>query len=126
MKLVLLEGSLGAGKTCLVKGMALGLGISEPITSPTFPLAQHYHSGNSSLFHLDLYRLEDQESANQLFIQEEEEATNFNALIVVEWPERLSLSLPEAWKIKMEYHSDEERLAHFSPPSDPDKNPITS
>ncbi len=41
-RLLLLEGDLGAGKTCLVQGLAQGLGISEPITSPTFALAQHY------------------------------------------------------------------------------------
>ena len=63
LKLLLLEGPLGAGKTSLVKGLALSLGITEPITSPTFPLAQHYPAGNPPLFHLDLYRLEDQRAA---------------------------------------------------------------
>ena len=121
LKLVLLEGSLGAGKTSLVKGMANGLGIEEPITSPTFPLAQHYLSGNIPLVHLDLYRLEDYKDANELFIQEEEEANALGALIVVEWPERLNISIPEAWKITIEYRSNEKRLAHFFPPKVSDK-----
>ena len=53
-----LEGPLGSGKTSLVKGIAKGLGINEPITSPSFALAHHYLSGQRVLFHLDLYRLE--------------------------------------------------------------------
>ncbi|WP_320666793.1 tRNA (adenosine(37)-N6)-threonylcarbamoyltransferase complex ATPase subunit type 1 TsaE [Prochlorococcus sp. MIT 1307] len=125
LKILLLEGPLGAGKTSLVKGIASGLGINEPITSPTFPLAQHYPEGNPPLFHLDLYRLEDKEAANELFLQEEEEAEDLGALIVVEWPERLSLSLPEAWKIKLKHHSDGKRLAHVIPPIDPAKNSLS-
>ena len=65
---LLLHGDLGAGKTCLVQGLAAGLGIDEPITSPTFALAQHYRlagirgaTGDATgggLVHLDLYRLD--------------------------------------------------------------------
>ena len=51
---LLLEGNLGAGKTCLVQGVAMGLGIDEPITSPTFSLAQHYKGKAGCLAHLDL------------------------------------------------------------------------
>ena len=125
LKLLLLEGSLGAGKTSLVKGIAISLGINEPITSPTFPLVQQYNSGKPPLVHLDLYRLEDHKSANELFIQEEEEAKAHGALVVVEWPERLKLPLPEAWKLKLEHHLDG-RLAHLLPPSISAKKAITS
>jgi tRNA threonylcarbamoyladenosine biosynthesis protein TsaE len=71
------QGELGAGKTCLVQGLAMALGIDEPITSPTFALAQHY-SGlgvdgrTHALVHLDLYRLEQPATAAELFAQEEE------------------------------------------------------
>ncbi len=126
LKLVLLEGPLGAGKTSFVKGMAKALAIEEPITSPTFPLAQHYLSGNTPLIHLDLYRLEDYKTANELFFQEEEEANALDGLIIVEWPERLNFSLPEAWKITIEYRSCEERLFHLSPPKVADKQSKTS
>ncbi len=126
-KILLLEGPLGAGKTSLVKGIAMSLGINEPITSPTFPLAQHYSSGLQNLFHLDLYRLEDHFAADELFIQEEEEASELNALLVVEWPERLSLQLPEAWRMKLKYHNDENRSAQLLPPiSYSARNSITS
>ena len=106
--------------------MAVALGITEPITSPTFPLAQHYLSGNTPLIHLDLYRLEDYKTANELFFQEEEEANAIGALIVVEWPERLNFSLPEAWKITIEDCGNDERLVQISPPVFPDKQAKTS
>jgi tRNA threonylcarbamoyladenosine biosynthesis protein TsaE len=78
--LLLLQGDLGAGKTCLVQGLAEGLGITEPITSPTFALAQHYEGRLAEgeptcLVHLDLYRLEAGAAADELLAQEEEEAS---------------------------------------------------
>ena len=116
LNLLLLEGPLGAGKTSLVKGIANSLGISEPITSPTFALSQHYPNGSRNLIHLDLYRLEDQSAADELFLQEEECANSQKGLIVVEWPERLSLSLKDAWKIKLAYTSQEGRSAQIISP----------
>ena len=53
-----LTGNLGAGKTCLVKGLASGLGIQAPIQSPTFALVNEYPDGRLPLAHLDLYRLD--------------------------------------------------------------------
>ena len=56
--IVLLKGPIGAGKTSFVQGIAKGLSIQEDITSPTFALSHHYHSGKIPLIPLDLYRLE--------------------------------------------------------------------
>ena len=109
--LLLLEGTLGAGKTSLVQGMASAVGIDEPITSPTFALAQHYPQGKPPLVHLDLYRLELPAAADDLFLQEEEEAVGMGALLVVEWSERLSLNLPDAWRLKLCHHNDGGRQA---------------
>ncbi len=103
--LVLLEGPLGAGKTSLIKGIGKGFEITEPITSPTFALSQHYLNSKRPLFHLDLYRLEEPASANEFFLSEEEEANQINALMVIEWPSRLTLNLKEAWNIKLDYYS---------------------
>ncbi len=103
LDIVLLQGPLGAGKTSLVQGLAEALGIQEPITSPTFALAQHYPEGTPPLIHLDLYRLEQAVAADDLFLQEEEEASALGALLVVEWPERLSLALPDAWRFDLHY-----------------------
>jgi tRNA threonylcarbamoyladenosine biosynthesis protein TsaE len=104
-RLLLLRGDLGAGKTCLVQGLAQGLGITEPITSPTFALAQHYrgwHDGlATTLVHLDLYRLEDAEAAEELFAQEEDEALALGAVMAVEWPERMRFTPAPAWQVSL-------------------------
>ena len=108
---LLLHGDLGAGKTCLVQGLAAGLGIDEPITSPTFALAQHYRlagircpAGDATgggLVHLDLYRLDLPAAADELFAQEEEEARALGALLAVEWPERLSDLPANCWQVHL-------------------------
>ena len=100
--ILLLQGDLGAGKTCLTQGLAAGLGIDELITSPTFALAQHYSGRAGSLVHLDLYRLEQAAAADELFAQEEEEALALNALMAVEWAERLSFVPEGAWRVCLE------------------------
>jgi tRNA threonylcarbamoyladenosine biosynthesis protein TsaE len=104
---LLLEGDLGAGKTTLVQGLAEGLGITEPITSPTFALAQHYGGSAAAgrptaLVHLDLYRLEDPAAAEELFAQEEEEARELGAVLAVEWPERLVRPPAGAWRVRLD------------------------
>lgn len=113
--ILLLSGPLGAGKTSLVQGLAEAFGINEPITSPTFALAQHYPQDTPKLVHLDLYRIEHTGAARELFFQEEEEALSAGALIAVEWPERLGLELPEAWCIRLE-HREKGRFAQLTPP----------
>ena len=121
--ILLLNGPLGAGKTTLVKGIAKSLRIEEPITSPTFPLAQHYPSGSPPLIHLDLYRIEEKSAANEFFLQEEEESKAIGALMVVEWPERLSLPIIDAWRGKLEYSSkNQARLFQLIPPGGKDNN----
>lgn len=117
LDILLLRGPLGAGKTSLVQGLADALGIQEPITSPTFALAQHYPEGTPPLVHLDLYRLEQTTAADELFLQEEEEAHAMGALLVVEWPERLSLSLPDAWRLHLNYANTSGRTVSLQPPS---------
>ena len=117
--ILLLKGPLGAGKTSLVQGIALALGVCEPITSPTFALAQHYTDGNPPLIHLDLYRLEQPGAADDIFLQEDEEARAIGALLAVEWPERLSLSLPEAWLLQLSHTNDGCRSAQLTPPKNP-------
>jgi len=109
--LLLLQGELGAGKTCLVQGLGVALGIKEPITSPSFALAQHYLGQRQGrvthLVHLDLYRLEQPASADELFAQEEEEARSLGAVLAVEWPERLSRWPEPAWRVVLRHHGKE-------------------
>jgi len=123
--LLLLKGGLGAGKTCLVQGLAAGLGLTEPVTSPTFALAQHYGlapgpGGSSSgadplLIHLDLYRLEQAAAADDLFCQEEEQALASGALMAVEWPERLSFVPAPAWQLSLSQEGEGRRAVLVAP-----------
>jgi tRNA threonylcarbamoyladenosine biosynthesis protein TsaE len=103
--LLLLLGDLGAGKTCLVQGLAEELGIEEPITSPSFALAQHYRGQRQGrathLVHLDLYRLDDGAAAAELLAQEEEEAMALGAVLALEWPQRLSHWPSPAWQLRL-------------------------
>ncbi|MBN2353733.1 MAG: tRNA (adenosine(37)-N6)-threonylcarbamoyltransferase complex ATPase subunit type 1 TsaE [Spirochaetales bacterium] len=87
---VALSGSLGAGKTSLVKGIALGLGIAEPVTSPTFTLIQEYE-GRMPLYHVDLYRITDPDQLDDLGI---EEYLDGNGVTVIEWPEKAGRLFP--------------------------------
>lgn len=81
-----LSGDLGAGKTQLVKGLALGLGITARVHSPTFTLLNQYEGGRLTLFHLDLYRLE---TAQQIIgAGLEPYLFNPDGVAVVEWAER--------------------------------------
>lgn len=89
---VAIRGDLGAGKTTLVRAICSGYGVSAEVTSPTFALVHEYEARRSRVFHLDLYRLE-----------REAELTNIGwfdilgagGLVLVEWPERAGLLLPE-------------------------------
>jgi tRNA threonylcarbamoyladenosine biosynthesis protein TsaE len=78
-------GDLGSGKTELVKGLAIGLGIPARVHSPTFTLVNVYTGGSETLFHLDLYRLETRE---QILAAGLEEYFNPVGVTVVEWAER--------------------------------------
>ena len=87
---VALRGEIGAGKTCLVKGIARGLNITETVTSPTYTIVSEY-PGKIPLHHIDAYRLrgdEDFEStgAAELFGGE--------GISVIEWSERIPRSIP--------------------------------
>tara|TARA_Y100000589_G_C27037645_1_gene581764 strand:- start:270 stop:668 length:399 start_codon:yes stop_codon:yes gene_type:complete len=106
---ILLKGEIGAGKTSLVKGIAKGLQIKENITSPTFALSHHYYSGKIPLIHMDLYRLEDSSSAQELFLEEEEELDQINGIMVIEWPNMIISLVEDYWLIEIEYSEESGR-----------------
>ena len=86
-----LVGPLGAGKTCLVRGIAEGLGVpAELVTSPTFVLI-HEYAGRLPLYHADLYRLEERDAVNGLGL---EEYTETPGVTVIEWAEKAPGVLP--------------------------------
>lgn len=94
--ILLLSGNLGSGKTTLVQGIGAGLGIAEPIVSPTFTLISEYTEGRIPLYHLDLYRLEPIEVAD-LHLESYWDGTEFPlGITAIEWAERLP-QLPPAY-----------------------------
>ena len=86
---VALVGDLGCGKTVLSRGIARGLGITEAVTSPTFTVAQEYRRPNGEyLYHLDMYRITDENAALAFGI--DEFLFQPHAITLVEWPEQIA------------------------------------
>ena len=88
---VALQGELGAGKTTFVQGIARALGITRPVTSPTFTLVAEYPGERLRLVHLDLYRLR---SPDDLLVIGFQEYLESGALVAIEWPDRAGDLLP--------------------------------
>ncbi len=106
--LILLSGELGAGKTTLTKGIVTGLGAAreEDVTSPTFTLV-HKYQGRTRVYHVDLYRISGFHDLETLGL---EDLFSEEAVVIVEWPERLTLRTD--WpilRIDLEHVSDDAR-----------------
>ncbi len=108
-----LSGTLGAGKTVFVRGLARGLGLEErAIASPSFVLAT-LHPGQPGLLHVDLYRLADGAGIDDLGL---EDAMEDGHVVAVEWGERLPEWLaPHAWTVRIDLAGDERRITAAPP-----------
>jgi len=106
---VCLVGSLGAGKTCLTQGIGRGLGITAPITSPTFVIVHEYDLPERpyQLFHIDLYRIESTAEACATGL---EDYFFGDGVCVIEWADRIVDILPDdrLW-VTMHYLDDSQR-----------------
>src|SRR5512137_1148145 len=112
-EVICLEGSLGAGKTCFAQGLGRGWGATDDLTSPTFTLIHELHraSDNARLYHVDLYRIEQEAEAWMLGLTDLMDST---ASVVIEWPERAPALLPpEHLWIKLETLDDTRRRLTF-------------
>ena len=89
---VLLDGEMGAGKTVFVKGIALGMGITEEVTSPTYAYMNDY---DGRLFHYDCYRIESAEQAERLGLAD---YFGMGGVCVIEWAQNIAPLLPEGCK----------------------------
>ena len=109
---LLLQGSLGAGKTVLTQGIAAGLGLDpSQVQSPTFTLVREHHVAGQSLIHIDLYRLDPSE-VETIGIWE---ILDSPGVKVVEWSERLPLAVHGAMEMSIERSSEsEERVLTLS------------
>ena len=102
-----LDGNLGAGKTVFASGFAAGLGITEPVSSPTFTIVQEYPYAKGMFFHLDLYRIDNPDAALAFGIDEFLYASD--AISLVEWPERIDgLFPPGTVRVTIERTEQEE------------------
>ncbi len=90
---VLVHGELGAGKTTFVRGAARALGVSDPITSPTFSIGHRYRGAGVIVSHLDLYRLQSLHREDPELL---EDYLGADRIAFVEWPEAGAGELPNA------------------------------
>ena len=90
--IVLLNGDLGVGKTVFTKGFGRGLGIEEPISSPTFTIIQIYDSGRIPLYHFDVYRIADPEEMDEIGY---EDYFFGDGVCLVEWASLIQELIPE-------------------------------
>lgn len=112
---ILLNGGLGAGKTTLVQGIGAGLGILEPIDSPTFTLINEYEGGRMPLYHLDLYRLDQAATADlypEVYWQGEEVKPG---IVAIEWAERLPYRPADYLEISLSQNEAVGRTAKIQP-----------
>lgn len=88
-----LTGDLGAGKTAFAKGVASGIGVREPVSSPTFTIVQIYEGGRMPLYHFDAYRISDLSEMDEIGY---EDYIYGDGLSVIEWGGRIAEILPLA------------------------------
>lgn len=90
---ICLSGDLGAGKTLFVQGIAQGLAVDEPVTSPTFNIMNIYH-GRYPIYHFDLYRLDFPEQLEDIGFFEYIQA---DGIIIIEWADKFAELMPQEY-----------------------------
>ncbi|OGT16737.1 MAG: tRNA (adenosine(37)-N6)-threonylcarbamoyltransferase complex ATPase subunit type 1 TsaE [Gallionellales bacterium RIFOXYB12_FULL_54_9] len=90
---IYLHGDLGAGKTCLVRGVLNALGFTGRVKSPTYTLLEPYHAAGLDLRHFDLYRLQDENEWEFAGFRDE---FNGKSIFFIEWPEKARTFIPPA------------------------------
>jgi tRNA threonylcarbamoyladenosine biosynthesis protein TsaE len=107
---IALSGDLGAGKTCFIQGLAAGLGVEGPVTSPTFIMIAE-HAGRLPLYHVDLYRTESLGEIRRLGL---EELLDGPGITAIEWAEKAEPLLPaRAIRVTIRGAGDEPRAVEI-------------
>lgn len=109
---VAFEGDLGAGKTTITRGICLGLGLPDNVTSPTFSLVNEYRGEKNTLAHFDMYRIE---SSEDLYLTGFYDYIEEGCVVAVEWSENIKDALPEgAITVRLERLDDNTRIIEIS------------
>lgn len=104
-------GEMGAGKTTFVKEVCRVLGVTDPVTSPTFAIVNEYQSNNGAIYHFDFYRINKIEEA---FDFGYEDYFYSGAICFVEWPEKVLILLPEdTVHVEIKVNEDNSRTVSF-------------
>ena len=100
-QVICLNGDLGVGKTVFTQGFAAGLGIAEPVNSPTFTIVQQYEDGRLPLYHFDVYRIGCSEEMYDIGF---DEYINGDGVCIIEWANIIEDILPDDYlKIELKY-----------------------
>ena len=103
-----LSGELGSGKTEFVKGLAKGLGVTGPVTSPTFTLVHEHTGGRMSLYHMDLFRIDGEDDLDEIGF---DDYLSRDGVCAIEWADKFRGRLPaEALFLRFEIEKCDERL----------------
>ncbi|GAA3852916.1 tRNA (adenosine(37)-N6)-threonylcarbamoyltransferase complex ATPase subunit type 1 TsaE [Celeribacter arenosi] len=101
--IVMLDGALAAGKTFFTRALGLALGTDDPVTSPTYTIANIYDLPRGNLIHIDAYRLKNEREFHNLGLEDDME----RAITVIEWGARLGDAFPEALSIRIDLANGE-------------------
>jgi len=109
--LVVLAGEMGAGKTAFAKGFGAALGVTEPITSPTFTLVHSYDAGRITLHHADIYRLSTHHEVADLALAE---LLEYDGIVLLEWGDVVAQSLGEHLLVHLVADLDDDDVRHVT------------
>jgi len=112
-KTLLLYGDMGVGKTTLIKELAKKLGVKELLSSPTYSIINEYELENDKLYHFDFYRLENENEAIDIGVEDYFYSGHWN---IIEWPDRIENLLPKnKTKIQLTKNNDGSRTINMTP-----------
>jgi tRNA threonylcarbamoyladenosine biosynthesis protein TsaE len=103
--LIVLAGEMGAGKTAFAQGFGAALGVTEPMTSPTFTLVHSYTVGRITLHHADIYRLTTRNEVDDLALSE---LLEYDGIVLMEWGDVVAQSLGEQLMVRLQPVLDDE------------------
>jgi tRNA threonylcarbamoyladenosine biosynthesis protein TsaE len=108
---VIFSGPLGAGKTRFVQAICQAWGVTQDVTSPTFPILNMYRADNFSVLHIDAYRIESIKEFRDLGLEEYFD----EGVALIEWGEKFAQEFPDRLEIAIDFSGDEGRRFRFHP-----------